>query len=83
MSVSKTKTKAEETQSPNQCPKCQFKGNKQFPKGFAVEKYPKIVVKTIKGEEVQELAKQKGKIVFNEVRRCPKCGFKEREDLHG
>jgi len=71
------------------CPKCQFDGNdsdpkkfshdqiNRFPKGYGIEKHPKIITKTISGQQVQEFVKDNNKIVFVEIKRCPVCGYEE------
>ena len=73
----------------NKCPKYDFAGinsgtkfsaetNNRFPKGFAVEKRPRIITVKKSGQEIQEFAKNKNnEIIFNEITRCPVCGFEE------
>ena len=71
----------------NKCPSCEFEGKDsdpkkypaeliaRFPKGFAEENHPKIVIVKSHGIQVQEFAKDSNnKIIFNKIPRCPACG---------
>lgn len=62
----------------NACPKCGFEGNESFPKGFASENYPKLTIIKKNGQEFQEVVRDSNRNpVLIQIKRCPKCGYKE------
>ena len=78
----------------NTCPKCKFAGldsnsekfseelMNQFPRGYASEKHPKLIVVKKGAQQLTEFeTDDDGKIVFEEKRRCPVCGYKEGDKL--
>ena len=54
------------------CPKCNFSGSKQFPKGYATEQHQKT---DSSGDIIHG---KDGNVLFFKITRYPKCGFQDK-----